>query len=351
MSRPPGGAHKVYGVWSEKMGGSLLKRPILRALKQPSIGVPAAISCLAIGAPGLGRKISRECGYVPPLIDIEVPPSVSGGARFLMNGVGGRDQVARVLWLYGWDSFEKPMPDLFGACARTASRILDVGAYSGFYSLLGAICNPAADVFAFEPFPLIRETLLRNIALNHLDGRVRCIPAAVSDRGGTTEFFVPPNLDGWIETAASLDREFRDHHEQIIEVNVTTLETFRYSDGSCGPVDLIKIDAESVEHRVLAGGRRLLAEDRPIIFLEIIPGNAFCPQIEAIREKAGYEIAAIHTGGIDWRDHVEGVDTGNPHASNQILCPAEKKDVLSGLVESMGYRVSRMEIGRVPKGR
>jgi FkbM family methyltransferase len=308
------------------------------------LGVPAALACRGLGARVLSWKIARECRFVPALVEIDVPASLAGGARFRMDSIRGRDQVARTISLYGWDAFEKPMPELFGAFSREAHVIFDVGAYSGFYSLLSATCNKTAEILAFEPFPLARESLMRNLALNGLAGRLRLIPAAVSDQGGQAQLHVPPNDYGWIETSSSLDSEFHGRLENVIPVDVVTLDSIRFTGAGCGPVDLMKLDTERLEHRVLDGSRRILAEDRPVIFLEVIPGNPYCAQLDAIREGTGYASAAIHRQGIDWRDRVEPVATGNPHASNQILCPVEKVDQFEELVRSSGYLVSRMEI-------
>jgi FkbM family methyltransferase len=326
------------------MAGNLLKRAIVRLLGHRWLGVPAALASRGLGARVLSWKIARECGFVPAVVEIDVPVSLAGGARFRMDSIRGRDQVARAISLYGWDAFEKPMPELFGALSREVNVIFDVGAYSGFYSLLSATCNKKAEIIAFEPFPLARESLTRNLALNGLAGRVRLIPAAVSDQVGQAQLHVPPNDRGWIETSSSLDSKFHRRLENVIPVEAVTLDSIRFTGTGCSPVDLMKLDTELLEHCVLDGSRRILAKDRPIVFLEVIPGNPYCAQLDAIREGAEYASAAIHRHGIDWRDHVEPIDTGNPYASNQILCPAEKTDRLEEVVRLSGYRVSRMEI-------
>jgi hypothetical protein len=51
------------------------------------------------------------------------------------------------------------------------------------------------------------------------------------------------------------------------EVRTTTLDAFRRS--LLRKIALLKIDAESAEEAILTGARQLLAEDRPIISIEV----------------------------------------------------------------------------------
>ena len=93
----------------------------------------------------------------------------------------GRDLVARVVWWKRWDEYEKPMGQLFAACAASARHVFDIGAYSGFYSLLSAAASDSVQVHAFEPYPVVREILLANIQLNGLSDRITVCPNALSD--------------------------------------------------------------------------------------------------------------------------------------------------------------------------
>ena len=52
-----------------------------------------------------------------------------------------------------------------------------------------------------------------------------------------------------------------------IEVQTITLDQFRDSLGK--PVSLLKIDAESAEREILAGGREFLERDRPVVSVEV----------------------------------------------------------------------------------
>jgi FkbM family methyltransferase len=316
-----------------------LKRVGRRIARCRPLGIPAAVVSYAVGATGLARKISRECDWTPGVVDVEVP----AGGRFRMYSAGGRDQVARVLWYAGWEAWERPLPDLFGALARSSRCVLDVGAYSGFYSLLAATVNPSAEVVAFEPFPEARQWLHQNLTLNGLEARVRIVPAAAGDRDGRAELHVPVSDYGWLETACSLDPAGLPR-VAAIPVDLIAIDSWRSASGRIsGPVDLIKIDAEGWEGHVLAGARRALAETRPVVFVEVLPvyvpgGRRFrpAPEVEAIRQEANYLDGVLGEGGIEWRSVVEGV----PYRNDHVLCPAERKADLEEMARSLGYQVT-----------
>jgi hypothetical protein len=187
------------------MIASQLKSVGRRIARCRPLGIPAAVTAHAVGATGLARKISRECDWTPGVVDVEVPAD----GRFRMYCAGGRDQVARVLWYAGWEAWERPLPDLFGALARSARCVLDVGAYSGFYSLLAATVNPTTEVVAFEPFPEARQWLHQNPTLNGLEARVRVVPAAAGDRDGRSELHVPVSVFSWLENPSHKGAKYK----------------------------------------------------------------------------------------------------------------------------------------------
>ena len=89
----------------------------------------------------------------------------------------GDDWIPTQLFWRGWQGYEPEMTALFYRLARTAEVVFDVGAHIGFFSLLAAIVNPEAQVFAFEPLARIFERLKQNIALNGLTNVQRVSPA------------------------------------------------------------------------------------------------------------------------------------------------------------------------------
>jgi FkbM family methyltransferase len=312
---------------------SRLRSALLSLLRCKHIGTAAAALTGLAGAKDLSRKISTMCGYVPATVEIQLPEHLSGH-RFLMNGAHGKDPVARSLWWGGWAGFERPFPDLFAACSQSSHCVLDVGSFSGLYSIIAATCSPAAQVFAFEPYPDARALLEANLTRNRPVNRVQVVPVAVSDHAGEAVLYVPTTTTGLLESASSLNSHLYDVTLKRITVPLLTLDSF-LADRQVGPVDLMKIDVETYEPYVLRGGARMLRQDRPVIFLEILQ-TADADALDAIRREFDYLDGILLEDGVLWQNPVRNRDGRNDH----VFCPREKRDWLQQRVELAGYKVT-----------
>jgi len=120
----------------------------------------------------------------------------------------------------------------------------DVGANTGFYSALVGRLSPTTVVRAFEPIPAIADFARENLAIAGLDvDRVTLEQAALSDRPGTAELFLPPEIPGRIESSASLLSDFKPTVVESVTAATETLDgaNERFSGERVG---LIKIDVE-----------------------------------------------------------------------------------------------------------
>jgi FkbM family methyltransferase len=259
---------------------------------------------------------------VPDIVDVVLPAHL-GGLRFSLSGEGGRDQVARDLFLHGWEGFEAPAPDVFGAwAAGSRGVVLDVGANTGLYALLAARVAPAVEVRAFEPYGAARAVLERNLALNpDLAGRVEVVPWAVSDRQGEAPLYVPSDAHGLVETSCSLDPTFKDDVVGAVTVPVTTLDDYTAGGGTSGPVVLIKVDVEGHESQALAGAEAVLARDQPVVLVEVLP-RADGAALTALVHRQGYRSFRLRPDGAVEEDHV----AFDPAAWNHLLVPPAQAD-------------------------
>ncbi len=192
-----------------------------------------------------------------------------------MNRCGGKDQVVRQIEAQGWRSYEAPLPVILSQLVSCRPSVfLDIGANTGFYSLVAALAG-ATGIRAFEPVPFIADLLEANIGHTLLDDRQRISVQreALSDQEGEASLHMPDQGHGLIETSASLDPSFRRHHSDVFPVSVTTLD--RHLERSPLPPQhqlVLKIDVENCEDRVLRGGEASIARLRPLIVAEILPG-------------------------------------------------------------------------------
>lgn len=134
--------------------------------------------------------------------------------------------------------------------------MLDVGANFGSYCItIAARWHGQGTIHAFEPHPLVFERLRTNIALNGATA-VTAYQEGLSDREDTAGIIETPGHSG-----ATYLRPGGN-------VAVTTLDRF-CERASIDRLDLIKIDAEGAELRILRGGAATLARCRPALLIEL----------------------------------------------------------------------------------
>ncbi|MEB8339531.1 FkbM family methyltransferase [Streptomyces endophyticus] len=172
--------------------------------------------------------------------------------------------------------------------APEGSAVLDVGAHIGLYSaLIDAVYGRRLSVHAFEPAPETSAICAKIRDVNGLGFEL--VRSAVSDTPGSAELYLSLKA----ESSHSLNAGHRRHTESVT-VPVTTLDAFTQERPDLRP-HLIKIDVETLEGQVLAGGLRTMKQHRPWIVLEILPSSdheSLTQSLKAITE-LGYGLYPI----------------------------------------------------------
>jgi FkbM family methyltransferase len=136
-------------------------------------------------------------------------------------------------------------------------QAIDVGAHVGMLTIpMARAVAPLGTVDALEPFPSNAAALRRTIVANSLEVTVQVHEAAADSSTGTAQFVAGANgqlgaLVGPESAPAS-----------AIEVATVCLDDIR-PPGS--RIDVVKIDAEGAELRVLAGMRRIIADNPGLV--------------------------------------------------------------------------------------
>lgn len=153
---------------------------------------------------------------------------------------------------------------------KEARVIVDVGAHIGLFACTVAKMFPNARVYAIEPSRDNFAMLERNIVLNGLTN-VTAMNRAVSDESGTVRLFLNP-----VETGNhSIIKQESDMFEEVQAIAFHDLP-------QC---DVLKIDAEGIEYRLL---RDTIPMCRYIgIEIDDVPGEDRKTLVERI-EHAGY---------------------------------------------------------------
>ena len=141
------------------------------------------------------------------------------------------------------------------AHVRPGARCFDVGANVGVYALQFARwAGRTGRVVAFEPNPLAAATLGEHVRMNHLQGRVRIVQAAVADLPGVRTFHMA-EADG-MSRLGQPNPEIAARTRPV-PVQVTTIDAYCSADAA--PPDWLMIDVEGFEFAVLSGARRTIA--------------------------------------------------------------------------------------------
>ena len=167
---------------------------------------------------------------------------------------------------------------------------VDVGANNGFfYSLQVARRHPGARVFAFEPDPQILPHLRRNVRRNGLENQIEIIAQAVSDAVGQLRLTAGLGASGYLLG--------HDDPDPGVAVAVTTLDAFAQQ-RRLDRIDLIKIDIEGHEERMLQGSRSVLREFEPILVLELLDqhlrrSGSSRARVERLLDEVGYSVRLV----------------------------------------------------------
>jgi len=163
---------------------------------------------------------------------------------------------------------------------------LDVGANFGYYSVcLAPLMKGSGQVFAFEPCHPTLERLKINIALNHLESIIKPVPCGLSDQPGSAYL----DETDWNSGAATISVQSKG-----AKIMLDTLDNFCKSQ-KLDRLDLIKIDVEGSEFRVLQGGQSTIARFQPVLMIEfnssaLKNSGSSVKQLDAILRGWGYQL-------------------------------------------------------------
>lgn len=223
--------------------------------------------------------------------------------------------------------------------AREDSLLIDVGANVGGYTAMMREAKPEAYILAFEPLQAMWEQLYQRFCA---DEKVVLTQNAVSDGVGYEQGYAvheawtldKPERARRGRNAASLERE----GPGTFPLHFVDLDTYlgeqpwhQYT------IDLLKVDTDGYEYKVLDGAVRTIAKHRPLIYLElsymvddIEPGSvpAF---LDLIYDTLGYTL--LDQDG-QWWSKAARLAEYPWHTSFDVLAvPNERRDSLTLIPE------------------
>ena len=149
-----------------------------------------------------------------------------------------------------------------------AKCFVDIGAYLGWYTCLASKHMPQGKVYGFEMDAINFALLKKNLIINDCKN-AEAYNLAVSDSSGMLSYEREDSHPSPILRLST--EEMTDYSPNLITVAAITIDDF-FQNKTIKP-DVIKIDVEGAETKVLMGMTRLLEKFNPTMFLEIHPAN------------------------------------------------------------------------------
>ena len=254
--------------------------------------------------------------------------------------VDSRDELIGACLVAGLP-YEPEVAAALGRLLRPGMRLLDLGANVGYFTLLGAsLVSAQGQVVAFEPNP-------DNVALLRLgvrdNGFTNVVVHAIALAEGAGSFALYTDRRSSLSYAVEATREVPGRRPTHV-VPALALDAFL---GDLGPVDVVKIDVDGNELRVLSGMRGLVARDRPVLVIEFAPRDLAAvgnvepePPLEEL-VRLGYELfvldgaAALGRGPLAVAAIVaEQAASGSTHL-NLIAVPNSRQGSIPGAGNGM----------------
>lgn len=186
------------------------------------------------------------------------------GRKGLERHINGSDTIRIIPELRGiHEIYEPEVWALLMLKIGPGSRVIDVGAHVGLYAVaMGNRIRPDGKVLAAEPDPGNVSLLHRQVNLNGLQEVVTVLPAALSDHNGEAVLSTR-GIESRVTASA-------DWGTGSMTIPVQTLDEVTAGERW----NLLLIDVEGFEEKVLRGGQALLADPirRPqTVLVEVHP--------------------------------------------------------------------------------
>ena len=213
-------------------------------------------------------------------IKLWVDPASNFGKRVLREG-----------------NYEADLTSVFGKLLQPGQTFVDVGANEGWFSMLAAkSVGVSGRVLACEPQERLWPVITKNIFLNSF-ANVQLLPFAVSEQPGEAVINLYPSVNTGSSNISTTKRRW-ETQQRIKLLPLTDLLTSLQG----RDVDLMKVDVEGFEHKVLLSAGKHLGSTIKRLVVELHPA-----QLEALGSSEADVTRLLESRGYAKRV-VAGVD-------------------------------------------
>lgn len=208
---------------------------------------------------------------------------------------------------FSWFCWQSPEMvaelDLFLELVEGMHTFADIGANHGVFSLAFLKRNPLGKVLSVDPSPIADEIRRANFTLNGMSDSTICRMVACGDQEGTVRMHA-----NWHHLEAS---GRGDADAVSVDVPVRSLDTLCQEEGL--RPQLVKIDVEGFELRVLEGAEKVLS-NADVLLLEIHPElleklDSKQGDIFDWLTRRGWDVFDLRGSGIDRAQFIDQIHT------------------------------------------
>jgi FkbM family methyltransferase len=173
-------------------------------------------------------------------------------------------------------------------------KVWDIGANIGIFTFaaarkvgsLGEVISVEADTFLVQ---LLRKSkqISSNEKLN-----VKVLPAAISSEDKISSFMISAEGRNTSFLKSELGQFNRNYASEVF-VPTYKLDTLK---NYFRPPDVLKIDVEGAEYKVISGAKEMIAKNKPKIYCEVSEVNI--DRVTKILSELGYNLYKIENGSI-----------------------------------------------------
>lgn len=161
---------------------------------------------------------------------------------------------------FGFDGTERQSYERLFSLCQPGFNVIDVGANIGYTTLVLGKQTGSGTVLGFEPDPINFDQATANLNANRLSN-IRLSNKGLGETPGGAY------LEERLATCRGANR-VTIHAKVGIPFDMVTLDS-ALSEMAFGKVDLMKVDVEGYEVKVLRGAQKTLLEFKPLLFLEV----------------------------------------------------------------------------------
>lgn len=141
----------------------------------------------------------------------------------------------------------------------------DIGANIGLYSIYNSIKNPHSTTISFEPSSSNLRVLTRNISINNLENKIKVVPIPLTNKENIFQemkegqFVEGGSMNSYGEKFNFEGKEFQTYMKYSL---LGTTMNYLIENSILDVPDYIKIDVDGIEHLILEGGDKFLANQK-----------------------------------------------------------------------------------------